>query len=415
MQEHQELAVGIDVGTTTVRCAIGLIKPEDQSVSLVGVGEAPNTGFRKGSVVNISDTAQAVDQAIANAERMAGQHVTGATVNINGTHIKGIASKGVVAISNEEITEDDLLRVEDAATVLQIPQHHEILSVFPRSYTVDGQASIKDPLGMNGTRLEVDAHVVTVSAPALKNLEKVFETANTRVNRLSVSSLAAAQATLTRDQREHGVAVVDIGSTTTNLITVEDGDVQQVSVLPIGGTHITNDLAIGLRTELKVAEAVKKHYKYLGESSKTRPKHIKVVVSRKEHVFLTKDIELIISARLAELFEDVDKELAKIGLSKKLPGGISITGGVAQLPGIEVIAREELNLSARVAIPAEGIGGLKERVAKPEFAVVAGLMLLDLHKNEQDAYGGQWLGGGIKQSAKQATSFVKQLLGKIGL
>jgi cell division protein FtsA len=414
MQEHQELAVGIDVGTTVVRCAIGLIKTEDQSVSLIGVGEAPNSGFRKGSVVNITETAQAVDQAIALAERMAGHQVASATVNINGTHIKGIASKGVVATSSEEINEDDLLRVEDAATVLQIPQHHEILSVFPRSYTVDGQTNIKDPIGMNGTRLEVDAHVVTVSAPALKNLEKVFETANIRINRISVSGLAAAQATITRDQKEHGVAVIDIGSTTTNLITIEDGDVQQVGVLPIGGTHITNDLAIGLRTELKVAEAVKRHYKYLGENSKTRPKHIKVLVARQEHVFLTKDIEIIISARLAELFEAVDKELAKIGLSKKLPGGVCITGGTAQLPGIDRVARDELAVSARVSYPTEHIAGLKERVAKPEFAVVAGLMLLDLHRNEETAFGGKWLEGGLKNSAKQAHSMVKRVIAKLG-
>ena len=176
MQEHQQAAVGIDIGTTTVRCVIGLVKPEDQTVSLIGVGEAHNSGFRKGSVVNITETANALDQAIANAERMAGVQISSATVNINGTHIKGVDSKGVVAISGSEITEEDLFRAEDAATVLQLPQHHEILSVFPRSYTVDGQSNIKDPLGMSGTRLEVDAHVVTISAPALKNLEKVVET-----------------------------------------------------------------------------------------------------------------------------------------------------------------------------------------------------------------------------------------------
>lgn len=414
MQEQQELAVGIDVGTTTVRCAIGLVKPEDQTVSVVGVGEVANSGFRKGSVVNISETAQSVDQAIALAERMAGHQISGATVNINGTHIKGIASKGVVAISGGEITQEDLLRVEDAATVLQLPQHHEILSVFPRSYTVDGQANIKDPIGMSGTRLEVDAHVVTVSAPALKNLEKVFETANVRINRLSVSSLAAAQGTVTREQREHGVAVVDIGSTTTNLITIEDGDVQQISVLPIGGNHITNDLAIGLKTELKVAEAVKRNYKYLTENSKTRPKHIKVLVARQEHVFLTKDIELIITARLAELFESVDRELAKINMSKKLPGGVTLTGGTAQLPGIDQLAREELSLSARVTFPSENLSGLKERLAKPEYATAAGLMLLDLHKDESAAYGGQWLGGGLRQGAQQAHSFVKRLFSRFG-
>ena len=412
MQEHQQAAVGIDIGTTFVRCAIGLVK-EDQSVSLVGIGEAANTGFRKGSVVNISETATALDQAIAHAERMAGVQVSSATVNINGAHIKGVDSKGIIAVSGQEITQEDLFRVEDAATVLQLPQHSEILSVFPRSYTLDGQGSIKDPIGMSGTRLEVDAHVVTVSAPALKNIEKVVETTQTHVNRLSVGSLGAAQATLSREQRENGVAVLDIGASTTNLMVVEDGDVQLVSVIPIGGNNVTNDLAIGLRTELKVAEAVKRNYKYLTTNSKTRPKHIKVVVAGKDHVFPTKDIELVITARLVELFQTVDKELAKVHRSKKIPGGITLTGGGAQLPGIEVVAREELALSARVTIPT-GIVGLKEKVAKPDYATVVGLMLLDVHKEESDAYGGRGLGGRLQHGADQARSLFNKIFGRFG-
>lgn len=412
MQEHQQAAVGIDIGTTFVRCAIGLVK-DDQVVNLVGIGEAPNTGFRKGSVVNISETATALDQAIANAERMAGVQVGSATVNINGTHIKGVNSKGIIAVSGSEISDEDLLRVEDAATVLQLPQHHEILSVFPRSYTLDGQSNIKDPLGMSGTRLEVDAHVITVSAPALKNLEKVIETTQTHINRVSIGSLGAAQATISREQRENGVAVLDIGATTSNLIVIEDGDVQQVSVIPIGGTSITNDLAIGLRTDLKVAEAVKKNYKYLAQNSKTRPKHVKVVVSRGEHIFPTKDIELIITARLVELFESVDKELAKINRSKKIPGGITLTGGAAHLPGIDVVAREELALSARVAFP-QGIGGLKEKVARPEYATSVGLMLLDVHKDEDAIYGGRGLGGRLQHGADQARSLFNKVFGRFG-
>lgn len=412
MQEHQQAAVGIDIGTTTVRCAIGFVKDE-QTIDLVGLGEAPNTGFRKGSVVNISETAAAVDQAIANAERMAGVRVGSATVNINGTHVKGVNSQGIIAVSGGEITEDDLLRVEDAATVLNIPQHHEILSVFPRSYTLDGQANIKDPIGMSGTRFEVDAHVVTVSAPALKNLEKVLETTQTHINRVSVGSLGAAQAVITREQRENGVAVLDIGAATSNLIVIEDGDVQQVSVIPIGGTHITNDLAIGLRTDLKVAESVKRNYKYLTQSSKSRPKHVKVVVAQKEYIFPTKDIELVITARLVELFELVDKELAKIHRSKKIPGGITLTGGTAHLPGIEVVAREELALSSRIAFPKE-LGGLKEKVARPEYATVTGLMLLDVHKDEESIFGGRGLSGRLQQGADQARSIFKKITNRFG-
>lgn len=414
MQEHQQAAaVGIDIGTTTVRCAIGLIKPNEQQVSLVGIGEAPNTGFRKGTVVDISETVQAVDQAVANAERMAGIQINGATININGTHIQGLDSQGTIAVSGHDITSDDLARVEDAATVLQLPPSQEILSVFPRSYTVDGNGGIKDPTGMSGTRLEVDAHVVTLSGPVLKNLEKVAETTQLRINRLTLSSLASSQAVLTREQRENGVAVLDIGSTTTNMIVIEDGDVQHVAVIGIGGMHITNDLAIGLKTELNVAEAVKKNYKYLGKDTKDRPKHIKVLVSRKEFIFPTKDIDLIITARLEELFETVDTELVKISRSKKLPGGITLTGGSAQLNGIDIVARETLQLSSRVGSVQE-LSGLKEKVSRPDYASVTGLMLLDVHKDEGSVYGSRWLDGRLKHSADQARSLAKRLFGRFG-
>lgn len=403
--------MGIDIGTTTVRCAIGVLKQEKQQVDLVGFGEAPNTGFRKGSVINISDTAQAVDQAIGFAERMSGIQIHSATVNINGDHIKGISSAGTVAISGQEVHQDDLLRVEDAATLLQLPQHYEILSVFPRSYTVDGVADIKDPIGMSGTRLEVDAHVVTLSAPVLKNLEKVLETVNIHPNRLSVGSLGAAQAALTAEQRENGVAVIDIGASTTNVIVIEEGDVLHVAVVPIGSTHVTNDLAIGLRTDIKVAEAVKRNYKYLTKSSKDRPKHIKVVVGQKEYIFPTKDIELVITARLEELFEAVDKELTKVHRSKKLPGGVTLSGGGSLLTGIEEVARDSLGLSSRVAITTN-IAGLKEKVTRADYATVAGLMLLDIHKNETTTYGGKWLGGHLEKGAATAKSLFGRIFGK---
>lgn len=410
MQEHTEPVVGIDIGTTVVRCAIGVLKPEKQQLDLVGIGEAPNTGFRKGSVINISDTAQAVDQAINFAERMSGIQIHAATVNINGDHIRGLDSHGTVAISGQEVIQEDLYRVEDAATLLQLPQHNEILSVFPRSYTIDGNENIKDPIGMSGTRLEVDAHVVTLSAPALKNLEKVLETVNIRANRLSVGSLGAAQSGLTREQQENGVAAVDIGASTTNVIVIEEGDVLHVAVIPIGSTHVTNDLAIGLRTDIKVAEAVKRNYKYLAKGAKDRPKHIKVVVGGQEYIFPTKDIELVITARLEELFEAVDKELAKVHRAKKLPGGVTLSGGGALLAGIDEVARETLGLSARVVTPS-GIGCLKEKVTRADYATVVGLMLLDEHKDETASYGGKWLGGHLEKGAATAKSLFGRIFG----
>jgi cell division protein FtsA len=203
--------------------------------------------------------------------------------------------------------------------------------------------------------------------------------------------------------------VLDIGAATTNIMVVEEGDVQTVAVIPTGGMHITNDLAVGLRTEIEIAEVVKRNYKYLGEDPKKRPKHIKVVHNKKEYVFPTKDINLIVRARLEELFEDVDKAMGSISRShRRLPAGITIVGGSANLAGIDIIAKKSFERSARIAYP-KNLSGLKEKVARPEFASVVGLMLLDVHKDETSAFGGRFFGGKFQLGAQQATSLVKRL------
>ena len=268
---NQEYFVGLDVGTSTVRCVVGMYNPGGGTApSIIGHGQAPNQGMRRGAVVHVDDVADAITQAVTEAERISGKPIKQATVNVNGSHVSGLNSEGVIAISaaNREIAQEDRLRVEEAATIVSLPPNREIVQFFAKSYSLDGQRNIKDPVGMHGVRLEVDAHIVTAASPNLRNLDMALEKAGIAATHHTVSGLAAAEAVLTRQQREAGTALVDIGAGTTNLIVFEDGEVQHIAVLPLGGQHITNDLAIGLKTDLDIAEEVKLHQADLRSSQK---------------------------------------------------------------------------------------------------------------------------------------------------
>ena len=378
MQESLRYGVGLDVGTTHVRCVIGHLDGASSAATIVGVGEAPNNGMRKGVVVNINGTAQAIDKALDEAERMSGHQVDRASITVNGAHITAMSSKGVVAVNsqNNEILEDDVLRAQEAATVLQLPANREILQVTPRSYQLDGQENIKDPLGMSGVRLEVDAHVITALGPNVKNLLKSLEMTQTNVSNVVVVGLAAAKAVLSPQQMENGVAVVDLGGTTTSVVVYEEGDLQHVAIIPMGSVNITNDLAIGLRTDLDIAEGVKLQHASAISASKEAPKKIAFKHGNEQLDFSRKDVDMIVGARLDEIFELIDKELASIDRSGKLPGGVVLTGGGANLKLLTHYAKDKLRLPVRVA-KFDGFSGMNDRIAKPEFAAALGLMMAD--------------------------------------
>ncbi len=376
--------VGLDVGTSAVRCIVGSLDlaSEEPKMSVIGHGSSQNLGMRKGLVVHLDDVATAVNQAVSEAERIAGVPIRQATVNVNGTHISGLDSKGVIAISaaNREISLDDKLRVEDAATIVQIPQNREIIQVFPKNYRVDGHDAIKDPIGMRGVRLEVDTHIVTVATPNIRSLDASLEKAHIVPNNHTVSGLAAAEAVLNRQQKEAGTLVLDIGASTTNLAVIEDGEVQYVSVIPVGGMHITNDLAIGLKTDLEIAELVKTQHAALAGAGKQG--RLSVSYDKINYAFESEDIYMIVEARVEELFEFVEKELRHIHKSRKLPGGVVIVGGTANIPGIANFAREQLQLPARLG-KLEGVTGLLDDIKKPEYISAIGLMQLDMLFAEQ--------------------------------
>lgn len=372
--------VGLDIGTANVRCVIGMLehREAENHLSVIGMGSSPNHGMRKGAVVHVEEVANAISDAVAEAERMAGVRVTGATINVNGAHIHGQTSHGVVAISSptRQISDDDRARVEEAATVINLPANREIIQVFAKNYRIDGQDNIKDPVGMQGVRLEVETLVVTAGIPLLRTLDTALERAQIPVHNHTVASLAAAEAVLDRRQKESGTAVLDIGAGTTNLVILDEGEVEHVAVIPIGSQHLTNDLAIGLKTDLDIAEAVKLAHATL-DFSNPPAEAVSVEHEGKRHKFAEKTVRLVVESRIDELLEQVDREFRKAGKSRKLPGGVVIVGGMASLPGIAEYTRERLQLPAKTG-KVTSVSGIISSVESPEYATAVGLMLLDM-------------------------------------
>jgi cell division protein FtsA len=377
MQEHSRYAVGIDVGTTMIRCAVGHIDPTTGTPTIVGVGQAANSGMRKGTVVNLGGPAHAIDAALGEAERMSGFEVNEATISINGSHIISTKTDGMIAVgmANHEINHEDLLRIEEVATTGKVPANREILEVVPFSYSLDGQGGIKDPLGMSGTRLEISANVVSAMSPLMVNLQKTAEMATVRPVAVIPAVMASAKAVLQESQIENGVAVVDMGGATTGVAVFEEGDLQYVGVVPMGGINITNDLAIGLKTDPAVAEQVKISHASLLDADLGDGK-LNVKVEKEIYTFDTADVREIIEARLEEIFELVNKELKRAGRAGQLASGVVLTGGSANIKGMAEYAKGQLGLAVRVG-KAGGFAGVVDHIETPQFAAAIGLMLID--------------------------------------
>lgn len=384
MQDTSKYAVGIDIGTTTVRCVVGHIDATTGSPTIVGVGEVPNSGMRKGVVVNLAGPSKAIDDALGEAERMSGYQVYGATISINGSHILSTKADGMIAIgmSGQEVNSDDISRLEDVATTGKVPANREILDLVPFSYRLDGQDGIKDPLGMVGTRLEINANVVSALAPHVTNLQKAAEHASVQPHALIPSAVAASRAVLTEQQLENGVAVIDFGGATTSIAIYEEGDLQYTASIPVGSNNITNDLAIGLKTDPEIAELVKlQHASAKGgrDSKKVNVKHDKEV-----YEFDLADIDEIVEARLEELFDAINAELKKAGRKGRLPNGLVLVGGGSQLKNLVEYTKNTLELAARVGKP-KGFGGVAEQLDSPAFATAVGLMFSDMQNTENSS------------------------------
>lgn len=408
MQEASRYAVGIDIGTTTVRCVVGHLDPTTGAPTIVGVGEVANGGMRKGAIANLNGPAQAIDDALGEAERMSGHQVDAATVSINGAHILSTTTDGMIAVGSTDhlVDGEDIARLTEVATVGKVPANREILDVIPHSYRLDGQDNIKDPVGMTGTRLEINANVVSALAPNMAALHSVLDMAKVTPRTVTPSVVAAARAVLNEQQMENGVAVIDMGGATTSVAIFEEGDLQYVGVVPVGGNNITNDLAIGLKTDPEIAELVK--VTHGSAVSQTGSETVTVKQDKETYEFARTDVDEIIEARLEELFEAIAKELKKAGRHAKLPSGIVLAGGGAKLKGIVDYTKETLGLAVRIGA-AKGYGGVAEHLDEPQFAAAAGLMLIDATSDQ-----GQTAAHGIraKVAADQAGGLIKKLFGR---
>ena len=406
MQEQSRYAVGIDVGTKNVRCVIGYIDADGDAPKIVGVGTAPNSGMRKGTVTNLAGPAEAIDTALGAAERMSGHQVKTAVLSVNGSHLTSIKADGMITVgtTDNEVTPEDIVRLEDMATTGKIAQNREILEIVAHSYRLDGQDNIKDPIGMTGTRLEIKANVVSGLLPHITNLQKLAEMAKVEVSSVIPAVLASAQAVLTENQRENGVAVLDIGAATTGVAVFEEGDLQYLSVIPLGGQNVTNDLAIGLRTDPEIAESVKlAHARFGGKKlGKVETKH-----EKKTYSFEQSEIDEIVGARYEEIFEAVAKELKKAGRAGKLPSGAVLTGGGANTKGLIDFTKEQLGVAARLGKPSE-YGGASNEIKGPEFSAAAGLMLIDAVSDVSYAKSPQ----NAKKAAEKAGGFLRGIFAK---
>ncbi len=406
MQEQSRYAVGIDVGTKNVRCVIGYIDADGDAPKIVGVGTAPNSGMRKGTVTNLAGPAEAIDTALGAAERMSGHQVKTAVLSVNGSHLTSTKADGMITVgtTDNEVTPGDIVRLEDMATTGKIAQNREILEIVAHSYRLDGQDNIKDPIGMTGTRLEIKANVVSGLLPHITNLQKLAEMAKVEVSSVVPAVLASAQAVLTENQRENGVAVLDIGAATTGVAVFEEGDLQYLSVIPLGGQNVTNDLAIGLRTDPEIAESVKlAHARFGGKKlGKVETKH-----EKKTYSFEQSEIDEIVGARYEEIFEAVAKELKKAGRAGKLPSGAVLTGGGANTKGLVDFTKEQLGVAARLGKPSE-YGGASNEIKGPEFSAAAGLMLIDAASDVSYAKSPQ----NAKKAAEKAGGFLRGIFAK---
>jgi cell division protein FtsA len=375
--EIEAILVAIDVGTSKVVALVGEVG-RDGALNIIGKGVVPANGLKKGVVINIEQTVSSIKAAVEQAERLSGMRLEAAFVGVGGNHVDSQNSRGAVAVSgpHREVGREDIERATEVARAVTIPSNREVLHVLPRGFVVDGQEGVKDPLGMSAVRLEVETHIVHVSATALQNLTKCVRQAGVRVDELVVNSLASGESVLSETERELGVAVADIGAGTTDIALYIEGSPFHTSVLPIGGMNVTADVAIGLKTDLVAAEQLKVVHGVARHRAVDADDEVPVEMIGDVEARMAKRVELaeIIEARMRELFEKIGEEMkAGGGAAQRLPAGLVLTGGGSLLNGAAELGREVLGMPVRVAAPA-GIGGLTDHLLQPPYATSIGLM-----------------------------------------
>ena len=381
-QKKGEIVVGLDIGTTKICCIVGEVTPE--GIDVIGIGTHPSRGLRKGVVINIEATVSSIHKAVEEAELMAGAEISAVYAGIAGGHIRGFNSQGVVAVRDKEVRPSDVARVIDAARAINIPQDREILHVLPQEFIIDEQDGIKEPLGMSGVRLEAKVHIVTAAVSSAQNIIKCCARTGLTVADIVLEPLASAEAVLAEEEKELGVALVDVGGGTTDLAIFVSGAIQHTSVIPLGGNHLTNDIAVGLRTPLQEAERIKIQYGSAQVQMLERDETIEVpsVGGRAPRVLSRRILCEIIEPRVEELFQLVHREIQKAGQEDLLASGVVLTGGSTQLAGMPELAEEVLGLPVRRGAP-RNVGGLIDVVKSPAYATAVGLLHYGLKQGRE--------------------------------
>ena len=404
MANKERIVVGLDIGTTKICAVVGEIM-SDRSVNVIGIGSHRSTGLRKGMVVNIESTVESIKRAVEEAELMAAVQINSVYTGIAGSHIGSESAQGVVALKKHEVTKSDIRRAVDTARSCAVPPpDRQILHVLPREFIVDNQEGIRDPLGIAGSRLEVDVHIVTGAVTSAKNLVRCVTRSGLDVVDIVLQPLASSAAVLSSEERELGVVMVDMGGGTTDVAIWVEGCIRHSAVIPMGGNHLTSDLAIGLRTAPEDAEKIKLQYGVAGSQFLNDDENIEVpsVGERPSRMMSRSIVAEILSPRVEEMFDLVRREIRRAGYDGMLVAGGVLTGGTSLLPGMADVAEQVLNLSVRLGRPL-GVGGLRDIVQNPMYSTAVGLIVHSVsQENEFEVVGAgsgtskkpsRWMGG----------------------
>jgi len=377
------IIAALDIGSSKISTLVGqvIIEPVtfETSINVVGASATESRGIKKGQIVDIEEAVEAIISSVEAAERMAGYNLESAYVSLGGAHIHSQNSHGVVAVSdpNGEITQNDVDRAIEAASAISLPTSREVIHVLPREFVVDGEAGVRDAVGMSGVRLEVDTHIVTAASAAVKNLRKAVNEVGIQIEDLVFSGIASSESVVSPTEKELGCVLVDIGGGTTSITAYADGAISYSGVIPVGAKNVTNDLAIGLRVSLETAEKIKLALSYKkGKDDKDSDEMDLESLGVTEVKKISKKtlLEGIIRPRLNEIFTMVRLELEREGLANRIPSGAIITGGGAETAGIVDSARRMLSLPVRIGVPG-GVGGLIDDIITPSFATSVGLLI----------------------------------------
>ena len=374
MGRKSNVLVGLDIGTTKTTAIVGEIT--ETGIDIIGIGTFPAKELRKGGVVNIDNTVEAIKKAVEDAEHMSGCRINSAYVSIAGIHVKGQNSLGIVAIKGREVGADDVQRAIEASKSIAIPVEREILHTLPQNYVVDGQDGIKDPIGMSGVRLEAKVHIVTGSVPSIANIVKSVNRVGLDIDDVVMEQLAASEAILSSDEKDLGVVLIDIGGATTGIAIFSDGSIKHTSMLPVGGNYLTSDIATGLRTPLNDAERIKIKYGSAVSANISGEETIEVpsVGGRDDRQVSRQILGRIVEPRMEEILNLALKEIVRSGYEDLLAAGVVLTGGTALLSGINEMAEKIFDMPVRTGL-AVGIGGLSDVVNSPAHTVGVGLLM----------------------------------------